>query len=407
MNTLVVGNGFDLAHGLPTRYSDFLDYVTLYIMKYEVSRRRRLEKMWGDSVAYWKDYTPILENIYDNITKNSKVENLFNETSEQFKAMIEEKLLKEFYKNTFVRYYLYAYHYKQTFDREFNWIDIENELLNFLTELHAKEIIQNTLEGLSVQLLQRQNDTPIYILFYMPTIYDALKSKEIPPEFFRKAVFDRLFKELEDFSSLLKFYLKLLQENFKRDKIFQINAKDIDGGYHGIFIDGIVSFNYTDTARMYAPEAKFHFINGSLNDEKIILGVENPSSKKTRDYCNDDIHFFFKNVQRVLYDFSYDYRKHYKQGGSALMNLNGKKQLVNGNHVYIMGHSLALSDKYILTDLMMNSTDVMIYYYSDQDKYDKIANLYALLGDELFSKHVNNPAGSPFIRLVDQSCLLE
>lgn len=71
MNTLVVGNGFDLAHGLPTRYSDFLDYVTLYIMKYEVSRRRRLEKMWGDSVAYWKDYTPILENIYDNITKNS------------------------------------------------------------------------------------------------------------------------------------------------------------------------------------------------------------------------------------------------------------------------------------------------------------------------------------------------
>lgn len=89
------------------------------------------------------------------------------------------------------------------------------------------------------------------------------------------------------------------------------------------------------------------------------------------------------------------------------MNLNGKKQLVNGNHVYIMGHSLALSDKYILTDLMMNSNDVMIYYYSDQDKYDKIANLYALLGDELFSKHVNNPAGSPFIRLVDQSCLLE
>ena len=29
MNILVVGNGFDLAHGLPTKYSDFLDFVKI------------------------------------------------------------------------------------------------------------------------------------------------------------------------------------------------------------------------------------------------------------------------------------------------------------------------------------------------------------------------------------------
>ncbi len=27
MNILVIGNGFDLAHGLPTRYTDFLEFV--------------------------------------------------------------------------------------------------------------------------------------------------------------------------------------------------------------------------------------------------------------------------------------------------------------------------------------------------------------------------------------------
>ena len=27
MNILVIGNGFDLAHGLPTRYDDFLTFV--------------------------------------------------------------------------------------------------------------------------------------------------------------------------------------------------------------------------------------------------------------------------------------------------------------------------------------------------------------------------------------------
>ncbi len=29
MNILVIGNGFDLAHGLPTKYGDFLDRIKL------------------------------------------------------------------------------------------------------------------------------------------------------------------------------------------------------------------------------------------------------------------------------------------------------------------------------------------------------------------------------------------
>ena len=29
-NILVIGNGFDLAHHLPTQYSDFLDFVNAY-----------------------------------------------------------------------------------------------------------------------------------------------------------------------------------------------------------------------------------------------------------------------------------------------------------------------------------------------------------------------------------------
>ena len=33
MNLLVTGNGFDLAHRLPTHYSDFLDFMVLCINK--------------------------------------------------------------------------------------------------------------------------------------------------------------------------------------------------------------------------------------------------------------------------------------------------------------------------------------------------------------------------------------
>jgi hypothetical protein len=30
---LIIGNGFDIAHGLPTKYSDFADYLTKKIAK--------------------------------------------------------------------------------------------------------------------------------------------------------------------------------------------------------------------------------------------------------------------------------------------------------------------------------------------------------------------------------------
>ncbi len=29
MNILLIGNGFDLAHDLPTKYTDFLDFVVV------------------------------------------------------------------------------------------------------------------------------------------------------------------------------------------------------------------------------------------------------------------------------------------------------------------------------------------------------------------------------------------
>ena len=35
MSILVIGNGFDIAHGLPTRYADFLNFLELYVASEE------------------------------------------------------------------------------------------------------------------------------------------------------------------------------------------------------------------------------------------------------------------------------------------------------------------------------------------------------------------------------------
>ncbi len=35
MNLLVLGNGFDLLHGLPTTYKDFIDFTRYFVCRYE------------------------------------------------------------------------------------------------------------------------------------------------------------------------------------------------------------------------------------------------------------------------------------------------------------------------------------------------------------------------------------
>lgn len=43
MNLLVLGNGFDLLHGLPTTYKDFIDFTTLFRMSLEKNDISRLD----------------------------------------------------------------------------------------------------------------------------------------------------------------------------------------------------------------------------------------------------------------------------------------------------------------------------------------------------------------------------
>lgn len=43
MNLLVLGNGFDLLHGLPTTYKDFIDFITLFRMSLEKNDISRLD----------------------------------------------------------------------------------------------------------------------------------------------------------------------------------------------------------------------------------------------------------------------------------------------------------------------------------------------------------------------------
>lgn len=66
MNILVIGNGFDLAHGLPTKYTDFLDWVVGEYNRYY--RMRNTSNMKNVRIKL-----DIPENIRRNTKSNEEI----------------------------------------------------------------------------------------------------------------------------------------------------------------------------------------------------------------------------------------------------------------------------------------------------------------------------------------------
>lgn len=47
MNILLIGNGFDLAHGLPTKYADFIDWIEgYYAFRYLKKKQFKYRVSW-------------------------------------------------------------------------------------------------------------------------------------------------------------------------------------------------------------------------------------------------------------------------------------------------------------------------------------------------------------------------
>ncbi len=409
MNLLVVGNGFDLAHGLPTRYSDFLDFLTLCVLEWHDWRKFHV---WPGESNPWKNDACILDDLVQTIKSNQKVSEKVVEIFETNKSDIEKAFGKEgtlsiFNDNTWVRYCLYVYAYKKSFAKEFNWIDIEDEMLRFIRYIESQKYTGTSVTYLSMNLpYYKFPDNYTTIQFDVRSVIRAMSSSNIPEDMLKRKIFEHLFRELEQFSESLKFYLSLVMEQFRENptSIFAINTN----AKESIYVDHIVSFNYTYTAQMcYGNNNNVHYVNGQLEDEKIILGVENPSLDKTHDYCDNYVNLFFKNIQRILYNYGYTYSTWLYEYTDTIGNrvlFDG--ETVSGVNVHIIGHSLAISDKYILTDIIMSADRVSIYYYNEQDKKDKITNLYRLLGDKDFSNHVNHSKVKPTISFIDQAELM-
>ena len=67
MNTLIIGNGFDLAHKLPTSYGNFLDFIIAYKNS---AHDRRGDGPYG-AFFYYNDGLPVWDEMGQLLSKNT------------------------------------------------------------------------------------------------------------------------------------------------------------------------------------------------------------------------------------------------------------------------------------------------------------------------------------------------
>lgn len=319
MNKLIIiGNGFDIAHNLKTKYSDFIEYY--------------FKKLKDDLL---KKYSYI-DDFYElTIEKNNSV---YHYATSKYKDPYPDetsptiwfKKVNEYKSEFFDKYILRIKSKSELFARlvEINanrWVDIENE--------YFKILVENTESG-----------------------YNAIK------------------KINDDFSNIRKkllSYLSHIENNTKTEEIPELNKLFLAGKPERILF---LNFNYTKTLEQYAEQCtienstkynyiRINYIHGNLSETKgkPIFGI------------GDEHHDEYKKLKSHEYLtelFKFNKSTWYLKNNNISELVTFIKNWGPYN-VEIYGHSCGISDRTLLKKIFSteNLNKINIFYHETEEKY--------------------------------------
>ena len=400
MDVMVVGNGFDIAHGLPTRYSDFLYVVSRIIKEHNLYPGRS----WYQFVESFRldDMDKVMALIDKESGCHNEADLMMDEMQDDIRQLID-KHKDVINKNDWLRYFIWIYAGLANIKEFDSWIDFETELGDCLVKLYSK-INKPFLQGNAViDVKCFDYETRCYKTEHFPFVFSSKVVAEPcwDRTYLLEWTYDCLFQQLLDLSELLRDYLRIV-EKFYSFKPIASRRKFPWFCSDNTELEIAVSFNYTNIIADYVGPGFVMYVNGELSDgddERLILGIEENS------ICSEDpairkyIHRFFKSEQRVECDYHYVYFEAFKTIGVDL-----KENIV----LHIVEHSLHMNDAKVIRSILKHPCvdKVIVYYYSGSDKREKIARLNDLLGDKDFFECVNNTIEKPFIELVHTDSLV-
>ena len=389
MNRLIlIGNGFDLAHGLKTSYADFIDW---YWKQCGLRLLGGVGKIVEDGLCYFKLLNKVGSADWYNVWRYYYVKDF------QYGPWTEEEVLEIAKRNR----ELCDFTIKSPFfekicsEIEKGWVDIEDVYYFFLRTSENPRSLNCTLDSLKLKLVEYLQDiqngqikSDIFNQNIQKQILDPFRKDDIAigsMEKWNEMLRSRVRFENEDWNRIvegynlkygLKHYSSQAAEDFKRaygndinsDKIDQVDAESCPTF---LLPDSIMllNFNYTDTADMYLPKAdKFtvNHIHGSLsNPESIIFGYGDERDDEYEVLMKKNDNEYLRHIKSFRYLDASNYRKMLAFIESAPYQL------------CIMGHSCGISDRTLLSTLFEHDNCVSIkpYYHKKDDGSDNYRDL--------------------------------
>lgn len=349
MNRIIlIGNGFDLAHGLPTSYKDFINwYWDGWIEKLKESYKSiEKDELCTFETIKRPGHVSCWKSIFKELPYNFIRLNGYNAIEE-----LNKYALFQFAPCSFLRNICQSINTK-------GWVDIENEYYKLLKSLLKVALRTEALSEEAKTLNSELEHLRLKLTEYLTQIQDKYLTKDqnINPEI-KKLIYENI--SYDDIAVETKHKLQS-----KINDISQVNNQ-----YPNRI--RLINFNYTKTADInndkgYGLDIKTIHIHGELsNPANIILGYGDELDDDFKNILNLNDNNMLKEIKSVRYLETDNYRKLLEFIESDLFQ------------IYIMGHSCGNSDRTLLNTLFEHKNCVTIkpFYHKREDGTDDYMNI--------------------------------
>jgi len=423
MNRIIlIGNGFDLAHGLETSYRSFID------------------KLWKDKIQHLKENAYSTDDDLDLEEKDRKILIRNGDLIKTYNELID---FNHNYKDEKIRLNITNKFLDLISQKDYllNWVDVENEYFNELLKVSKNINEESEIKKLNCDFLVVKNLLEKYITDEIEQKKNLSKRKDeiyssiysnFNIEDFSKVGLEILYNEIHAKLKLLFDNNKIISYPEEHEAIFNfVSSKDKDGEsvlnedrLKMLFQDHdlakrcldlkpsnclFLNFNYTSIESNYSkyersdyyysnyqPKVDINHIHGELNNKSnpIIFGYGDEIGKDYKiieELNNNDL---LENVKSIRYLDTDKYKK-------LLEYIDSDKY-----QIFIMGHSCGNSDRTLLNTLFehKNCVSIKVFYHqineNDDNYSDVIRNISRNFNDKKMMREnvVNKRYCSPLIK---------
>lgn len=429
-NILIVGNGFDLSHYLPTKYDHFMDIMEAI----ETSKNDSMsfddlflvcrdERFIETTKKYYKTENILLEKEQLNVIKDLLKENIwyqyFSDHVREVKTWIDfEQKINDVLKvlASFLLQIEKISNEQGLFSKEISFSkDVPlGQIFLTIESCRILELLKITKSGYYAQRAFQDEELGIYSQMTEVDFDDndanfkfhiASENVQYQHESYKvriDQIMSNLHQELESFIEIFNKYLDVIVACIEPKRKFKFPLE------YGSNPDKILSFNYTNTYQRLYGYVDVEYLHGSHGEfQNIVLGI---SDLEDEQLIKLKAFGFTKYQQKLFKETDYFFLDSYKEkinffkseintleqqamapmGESYLRVLHNqlkeKKQSQSLNlNFSIWGHSLDISDQDYIKDLFSLNDDiyrnvrVTIYYFDRNAKFSLLNNLLGIL----------------------------